>query len=63
MGVGQLTLTDVTGTATRPAVSLRGRADARAGMGILSVGRGGPFGLDASALDTASPQFRLTGDF
>lgn len=63
MGVGQLDLTRVTGTATRPQVSLRGRADARAGVGILTMGRGGPFGLDATALDTASPQFHLTGDF
>ena len=63
MGAGQLDLTGVNGTATSSAVTLSGRANARAGVSILSVERGGPFSLEASALDTASPRFRLTGDF
>lgn len=63
MGVAQLVLTDVTGGATRAQVSLQGRATARAGVAIFSVVRGGPFSIDATALDTASPRFRFTGDF
>jgi len=63
MGVGQLDLTDLSGTATPSAVSLRGQAHARAGVAIIfTFERSGPFTLEASALDTASPSFRLTSD-
>lgn len=61
--VGELRLTRLSGQATADRVQLRGRANARAGIGILSVSRGGAFELNATALDTASPRFRLTGDF
>ena len=63
MGVGQLDLTGLTGTATASAVTLRGQAHARAGVAIiLTFERSGPFTLEASGLDTASPSFRLESD-
>ncbi|MCA9605216.1 MAG: hypothetical protein KC619_06465 [Myxococcales bacterium] len=63
MGVGQLDLTNVTGEATPAAVTLSGRASARAGVAIIfSIERQGPFTLRATGLDTASPSFDLEGD-
>ncbi len=63
MGVGQLDLTDLVGTATGAAVTLRGQAHARAGVAIiLTYERSGPFTLEATGLDTASPRFRLDSD-
>ncbi len=63
MGIGQLDLTSVEGDATPSAVTLAGRASARAGVAVIfSVERQGPFRVEASGLDTASPSFRLEGD-
>jgi hypothetical protein len=64
MGAGHLTLEDVHGTATRPHVHLEGHATARAAILIIAtVSTGGPFRLDATALDTAQPRFVLEADF
>ncbi len=64
LGAAQLTLSALTGTATRPSVHLEGQALARAGFALLgSFSTGGPFTLDATRLDTAQPQFRLRADF
>lgn len=63
MGAAQLTLGGVTGTASRGAVHLEGEATARAGVSILGVSTGGDFELDASGLDTASPDLRLRASF
>lgn len=62
-GIGRLTLSNVTGEASASTVHLAGRADATAGIAILSVRVGGAFTLDATHLDTASPRFSLGGDF
>ncbi|MCB9595527.1 MAG: hypothetical protein H6719_22595 [Sandaracinaceae bacterium] len=63
MGVGQLDLTGVTGDATPATVTLRGQASARAGVAIVfSVERAGPFTVQATGLDTASPSFHLDGN-
>lgn len=59
--MGELRLSRLSGRAAADAVSLRGQASARVGIGILSVSRSGSFDLAATALDTASPRFRLTG--
>lgn len=64
MGAARLTLSDVRGTATRSAVHLEGQAMARAGVALLGTfSTGGPFTLDASALDSAEPELDLRADF
>lgn len=64
MGAARLTLSAVTGTATGAAVHLEGDATARAGVALLgSFSTGGEFELDASGLDSASPELRLQASF
>lgn len=64
MGAARLTLSGVTGTATRSDVRLQGQATARAGVVLLGTfSTGGAFTLDASALDTAAPELRLQASF
>lgn len=64
MGAARLTLSGVTGSATGSVVHLEGDATARAGVALLgSFSTSGDFDLDASALDSASPELRLRAGF
>lgn len=63
VSLGTLDLNDVRGTATASNVDLAGTARASAGIGILSVARGGAFTVEARGLDTADPHFDLDANF
>lgn len=61
-GAVRLILEEVRGRASTSAVELEGHATARAGIAILAISRAGAFVLEATNLDTDTPQLRLRAE-